>query len=436
MSYEKNIIKQCFLHKDIFLECFDSIQDDSAFSEEYCQLFWKVFTAIYKEAHNLSYSAVNDVLKFTDNANLMDEFRKTVEATYVDESEWKYHLFSLIEAYRKNVLLGISVNINNTITDKSAEELTDEINQELVKINVAGVKAIGFKKALHDTVQSIQDINDGKSKAFLATGHAEFDNKIGLSKKQYILIAANLKIGKTRLTVDLMDRIINLHNDVAIQWYSFEMNNTELLQLFIGRKLKMTDAYLTGKRGKIKSTDMEKINTALQYFDKYPIEFIDEQCGIYNIAAKFEKFCKSNPTKHCFCIIDNIGLITPTSDNENSAEGDIARVIKATRDKTNGTIIALHHLTKEADSKWNKDAGYEPKLTHIRGNKRLIDFANQVILLHRPDAYPDLVEMAEGSGQLSDIEGLFVMIVAANRNGDTGQILFKHDLKHSTFTEQ
>ena len=96
----------------------------------------------------------------------------------------------------------------------------------------------------------------------------------------------------------------------------------------------------------------------------------------------------------------------------------------------------LHHLTKESESKWNKDSGYEPKLTHIRGSSRISDFANQVILLHRPDNYDDLIEQARMQGKLDKIDGLFIVDIAANRDGEMNKISFDHNIKHCWFNER
>jgi replicative DNA helicase len=114
-------------------------------------------------------------------------------------------------------------------------------------------------------------------------------------------------------------------------------------------------------------------------------------------------------------------------------EDDVARMFKNLRDTTGGIIILLHHLTKESESKWNKAEGYEPKLIHIRGSSRISDFANQVLLLHRPDHYDDLVEIAKMAGK--NIHGAFQVDVAANRDGEEKKIQFKHELAFCHFSE-
>lgn len=116
-------------------------------------------------------------------------------------------------------------------------------------------------------------------------------------------------------------------------------------------------------------------------------------------------------------------------------EDDVARSLVNLRDKTNGTIFLLHHLTKETDSKWNKDTGYEPKLSYIRGSKRLVDCPNQIILLHRPDFFEDLVSEAKQAGRLADIKGLFPVMLEVNRDGKTGIIAMQHLIEYSFFNE-
>ncbi|MEO7399055.1 MAG: DnaB-like helicase C-terminal domain-containing protein, partial [Ilumatobacteraceae bacterium] len=312
--------------------------------------------------------------------------------------------------------------------------LVASANGILRALNCDEVKSIGFDKAYQDTIKKMRDIKEGKKRSILNTGLDKFDEVVALSEKKMICIAAQKKVGKTRFTVDLIDRIIGNNKDVAVQWFSLEMLSDELVRCFISRKVKLTDKQLMGKGHTLTDFEMNHIEAAYEYFKKYPIEFIDEPVNVFNICSRFERFAEKHKGKLPILVIDNLGLIKPHIENSNLYEDDIARMLKNLRDITGGIIIFLHHLTKESESKWNKETAYEPKTTHIRGSSRIADFSNQILLLHRPDHYSDLVEEAKAKGL--DIKGIFQVDVAANRDGSEEKIIFRHQIQHCLFEEK
>jgi replicative DNA helicase len=180
---------------------------------------------------------------------------------------------------------------------------------------------------------------------------------------------------------------------------------------------------------------MKQITDVSNYFDKYSIEFITEQVPINTIYSKFTKFCKEHKGGNNILIIDNLAYVKMHLKDTLQFEDDVARTLVDLRDRTNGTIILLHHLTKETDNKWNKDTGYEPKIAHIRGSKRLVDCPNQVILLHRPDFFSDLVDDAIRMGREDVIRGLFLAMLEINRDGNPGIIKYRHSIQFSYFEE-
>lgn len=435
IDYQKNLIRQCFLDKEKFLFCMERIHTSKTFSEKTYQLFWKIYIAIYKDGGNICTSTVHDVLKQTQNDFFIPEFEEIVQFRHPDENEWQYHLFHLQEQYKKRVLLENAQWTISNIT-KSSSDLSIKTHDILAEVDSINTKTIKFNEAYRSAVNVIKDIHEGKIRPMLITGQKELDRLIAISQSRYILVAAQKKIGKSRWMVDLIDRVINSNKGIAIQWYSFEMPSDEMIRCFISRKVQLTDRQMMSKGSTLSESQLSQIEAAVNYFEKYPIEFIDEPCDMFQISSKFERFCEQNQDKHCICVIDNLGLIKPHINEQTAFEDDVARIIKSLRDKTKGTIFLLHHLTKESESKWNKESGYEPKLTHIRGSSRISDFANQVVLLHRPDNYPDLVELASRNNSLAKINGLFLIDVAANRDGETGIIHSTHNIKYCWFEER
>jgi len=435
-SYESNIIKQCFQDKTIFLTCIEKIPSEKMFQNTLMRLFWQVFTMVYEEGQELHSSVIKDVLTHTNNEELIDKFNDVVSKSYDDEDQWEYHLSYLIEQLRKELLLDISDVIRKDIGNLSSEELLNSVNGQIVELNSTEIKTKSFKQAFDETIRNIKDIAQGKEKSLLVTGHTKFDEVVSVGKKSILMVAAQKKVGKTRFLVHLVDKLINGNpKDVAVQWYSFEMQSDEMTRLFISKKIGLNDKQLMSINYKLTSDEILRVEAGYQYFSDFPIEFVDDTANIFNICSRFERFSDANLGKIPICVIDNLGLIKPHQKHDLQNEDDIARMLKDLRDKTGGLIIVLHHLSKESESKFNVTEMYRPKVTHIRGSSRLVDFANKVLLLHRPEMYADVVKHYTKAGKQHLIENLMEINCALNRNGDTGIIDFNHQLEFSNFQE-
>jgi len=435
-EYEKNLVKQCFQSKDVFLQCVEKVPSEKIFKDNMCRLFWQIFTMIFREGEELHMSVVHDVLKHTKNDELIPLFENYVQGIYSDEDQWEYHLGYLNEQYKKEILLEISEDIRKNIGSKSSEELLNETNSALIDLNSSEVAAVSFKQSHRDAVKQIRSIAQGNGISILRTGHVKLDDTLSLGAKQIIMIAAQKKQGKTRFLVHLIDRlVVHNQNDIAVQWYSFEMQSDEMIRLYISKKIGLTDKQLMSINYKLTPEELTKIEATASLFDKYPVDFVDETTDIFKICSRFERFADSKKGKIPVLVIDNLGLIRPHDKNPNTQDDEVARMLKDLRDKTGALIIVLHHLSKESEGKFNVTEMYAPKVTHIRGSSRIVDFANKVMLLHRPEMYRDVVKHFEKEGKGHLVHGRMEVNIALNRNGETGIIDLKHHLAYCNFED-
>lgn len=435
LEYEKSIIKNAYFDQEIFSYIRERVNlhhKEPFFTLKEHQYIFEVYAKIVDENQRISITSVNQIISRQD---LRDVFKDIIFSVHQDENQWKSQLLTLINEHNRRILLSISNNINSNISTSNVSELAEEIIPDLYNVVSQNIRQTSFREAYIKTLNTIKEINSGRKDVNILTGDKKFDDVVALSKNRVILIAAQKKIGKTRYMVDLIDKIIENNDNVAIQWYSFEMNSEELIRCFMGRKFEISERELMGKTKKPITSDINIMERSINIFQEYPIEFIDEACTVHSIRGKFLSFVRRNQDKKCICVIDNLGLIVPHMAGDLAFEDDVSRILKGIRDETGATILLLHHLTKESESKWNKEDGYEPKVAHIRGSSRIVDFANQVLLLHRPDHYKDLMEEAKAKGLDNIVKGLFIADVALNRHGDALKIKYKHNIKFCQFKE-
>lgn len=295
IEYERNILKQAYREKSVLLHVIETVQNEEIFTDPVCRMLWKVFVSVYKEGFNVSYPVILDIIKFSGDQTIEAEFEKIINTEYQDEGGWKYHLYVLLENYKKNLLADISDTIANNLSNSSSDEILNEISVKIIELQTSEVRTIGFGSACMKTIDEIRDINDGKKVSYLKTGNERFDEMVSISESKFLLVASLAKIGKSRWIVDLADRLISNNEQVNIQWWTFEMKPEEVIKCFIGRKLRMDNYELSGKKGKLSEEAIRKLVEVTKYFGKYPIEFINESATIHTIQSKFTKFCRERP---------------------------------------------------------------------------------------------------------------------------------------------
>lgn len=440
-QYENNVIKQCFLNPDVLSHCIARTAGHNIFTQSACRAVWEAFRTCFNNEVNVSVSSVSDVFKstlFEDESaaeHMIEIFRDIVNAQYDEETEWKYHFHYIHETWKKRKMLDVKKFIEESISTKTSQEISEAVIDKLTDITAGEIEARTFKSSIKATMNDLRDVKSGKKKNIFTTGIPELDKTGVFQVCKEVMIAAVKKCGKTRFVVYLVDKLCSHNDDIAIQWFSLEMRAEENIRMFISNRAKVDDYELTSSE-QLDEWKMQSIDMAGHFINEYPIEFIDTPVNIYNIASMHAAFVKKNPGKKPILIIDNIGLIKPHIENPIAFEDDLARHIKNLRDTYQSLIIPVHHMNKETESKLNKDHGYKPRPNHMRGSSRLVDFTNSLIILHRPDMYPDLVEEATAQGNADTINGLFIVDVAINRGGPTKEIAMRHDIGYCQFSEQ
>ena len=141
-SYERNIIKQAYKEKSVLLHVIESIQNEKIFTDPICVMLWKIFVSVYKEGFNVQYSVIMDIIRFSGDENMEAEFIKIVESEYPNEEEWKYHLYVLLENYKKSLLNDISETIKANMDNSSSEEILNEISDDIIELQTTEIKTI------------------------------------------------------------------------------------------------------------------------------------------------------------------------------------------------------------------------------------------------------------------------------------------------------
>jgi replicative DNA helicase len=401
------------------------------------------------------YDAIlNHVLKYYDEqdkiitANILIKKLPAILHKYVTDSgkiEFDFVLFKVTvdefaEYFKKKALLKLAEWIPKHIDSKSIKEIADILT--VVSDNI--LRTESEEKQIQDITAKVKDFYiNGMSQNYLLTGNPFFDMYVGFRKNLFLLIAADKKMGKTRYLSRLMYDLILNKQKVDISWHTLEMPATDIIQSLVATITGIPEMIIKELKRKRTEYETKEVINALDEINSMPIEFNDKPVDIHQVCRRFRSFCKRKAPNDTIkvLIVDNIGCLAQTSDNETSSENEIARRLMQLRDETDGLIIALHHMGKDVNSKFNKDRGYEPTLNSVRGTNRLPDFANITLLLYRPSTYKDLLAEVKGMNDpvfYTKFRKYLKIIIAANRTGsmdDKSEIHYTHDMDIMQFKE-
>jgi len=440
-TYEKVLIKKCFVDKDVLSQVISFAPEDF-FKDELHDLFFKSMQFIYKERLPVNTTSMRDVLTDSGNKDHIEFFTEIVSSTYPDEKDWKYHLNACITFYNRAKMLSISHKIQeNTIiwTNKQMHSYLESIQDDIVfpKKDLEHISML---------VGKVQEDAVSEKLSYLESRYLKLDRVVTLSPETVLLIAGGKGSGKSRFTLSLIDRVLTYNEDVSVMWLNFEMSNISMVQLMISRRCGLTTKQISRKGYSLSAEDMIGVNKAIGEIEGMDIEFCSKPMSINEIASEFKKFCAKRENRRNILVIDNLGLLTNGGKSQVEVDEYVAKRIVQIREETKGLIIPIHHLTKEQGTRGNMKMAYSPKIEDIRGSTRIPDYANQVLLIHKPSNFKDLMTQEQMKGTYTNqagitidrarvLKNLIIIDVAKNRDDSQEYIRFTSNLGLCRFQE-
>ena len=251
----------------------------------------------------------------------------------------------------------------------------------------------------------------------------------GWNNGNLIVIAARPAMGKTAFGVSLL-REIAIKNRIPTAFFSLEMSNKRMIN-----SLRAT----LSKVDREKIRDYENGNTdALSEEEKYRIEDAEKQMDIAPIylddtpsLSTFELYQKAVRLISDFqiklIIVDYLELMNSglLFSDRNEEIAYIIRRLKELAKDLNIPIIVFGQLNRRKSGE--EVEGRRPQLIDLRYDTIEQD-ADVICFIHRPEYYKIYTDV-DGN----DLHGKAEIIVAKNRNGNTGDVFLKFNGERSSF---
>ncbi|WP_368129184.1 DnaB-like helicase C-terminal domain-containing protein [Bacteroides caccae] len=272
---------------------------------------------------------------------------------------------------------------------------------------------------------------EGTKKPNIKSGFPELDKITnGWNNGDLIVIAARPAMGKTAFGMSLL-REIAVKNRIPTAFFSLEMSNKQVINKFRMALSKVNGAkimvYDNGYTDTLNEEEKRRLEDAEKQMDIAPIYLDDSPfLSIHELSQQAIRLISDFQIK--LIIVDYLQLISAglLFSDRNEEVAYIIRRLKALAKDLNIPIIAFSQQNRGAEDSVGIE-GKRPKLRDLRGNT-IEEDADVICFIHRPEYYKIY---SDENG--NDLHGKTEIIVAKNRNGNTGIARLKFNGEYSSF---
>lgn len=299
--------------------------------------------------------------------------------------------------------------INNTMT------ILGEIQSDSADNGV-----YSFDESINELIEIVNDNAQGKKKN-LTTGFKLFDEYYLLRPTTLTVIAAFTGVGKSSLAMNIATKVAEKGYPTA--YYSLEMGKSELAARAISGKAGISSSVIVNC--KLDNFQLQRFDKSIEDAKGLPI-YIDERATISfdNTIRSIRTLVRIKDIK--LAVIDYLQIYSQVGDNVESSLAYMVRAAKNIAKECKIAVILLSQLSRGKE---------HPDIKQLRGSGQIEESADNIVLIDRPEAYPNSSIRYEGDFSDQDTHGTAKLILAKGRGVGTGNALVGFDGRFTQFYE-
>lgn len=435
---ERAILGSLLMNSEVY-DSVSSILHASDFYHPNHQIIFESITELLNSGTTLDGLILTDYLS---KKNLLD---KAGGIAYIAELTDNVSVTSHVLKYaqivreesRRRFLYKLSMKLSNDAFDET-KDIESSIDQGADSLNnlLLDMSSISndyyLKSIITDTYNKIVNKAEGTDdeEQPISTGFDLLDRYCngGLSKEDYIIVAARPSIGKTAFGISMMLNMIS--NGKKIAFFSLEMPARSIANRLLAAESKVNLSKII--RANFMDDEFDRVlNAAERLYDKGENMYIVDVPNI-SLADLRGKARTINKEMKLDCIvIDYIGLISLSVNNRELKDFErvatVSKGLKSLARELHIPIVVLCQVSRDSEEK-------EPVLSNLRDSGAIEQDADIVCFLHRKRQLTE----EEKQKNARDNEGrptiqVTKLIVAKNRNGETGSFKIGYHAETTTF---
>lgn len=350
-------------------------------------------------------AAITDIYTYAPNAAHFMTHLSLVKDKYVLRSIIQTCTESISEAYD---------NPEDTAV------LLDRVEQEVLGIRQGRETTKGFdiKHEVSEVIKQFQQLLAGELETQgVATGYQVLDTMSkGLKPGEMFVVAARPSMGKTSFMMNVVEHIC-VDQQVPTMVFSCEMTSFQIVQRLLFSRARFPMSKLA--KGFTPTKDeIQKLTRAGKEIASANL-WIDDTAGIPIDTLRAKARRRKREDGIGLIAIDYLQLLKSNSRQaSNSREreiGEISAGIKALAKELEVPIVVLAQLNRGPEGRTGSSLGV-PRMSDLRESGTIEQDADMIGLLYRNAYYAETEEEKE------ELAGQAELVLAKNRNGETGHI--------------
>jgi len=348
------------------------------------------------------------------------ELSKIVTGEYANSGNIEYFIKLLQELYFKRAIIE---NCSNSIDDvfndtKDVFDVYENHQQSLERIILDVTKTERIKKVSQinqETLMEAMRINDSGGISGVPIGISNLQKLTnGWQKNDLIILAGRPSMGKTAFALSLIIEPC-VEKKEPIGFFSLEMSSEQL----VGRLQSALSEIAVDRiiKKQLSVDDINFISNKTKCLEDAPL-YIDDtpSLSILDLKVRARNMVRQYGVK--MIIIDYLQLMTSSQKNFNREQeiAEISKGLKGLAKELKIPVIALAQLSRSVEQR----ADRKPMLSDLRDSGQIEQDADMVLFAYRPEYYG--FDKYEVDNTTFDVQGLFMCIVAKNRNGSVGEL--------------
>lgn len=328
---------------------------------------------------------------------------------------------SILNAY--NIQKGKDIAIDflqNTSQFGTSEDLS-KFMQDVTQLETSTVKKTeNFKSRLQrrmeehmsSPVNGLSGVNTGFDVLNLLTD--------GWKNKDLIVLGGRPSMGKTAFGLATLVKGMQQDKEVFPTFMSAEMSDGGIIDRLIAQTGNINLSKLRNVNKYLKGDDVNVYSNTIGLLENSNFEVFEEST-VPSIRARMRQRIKEYPNKKHICCIDFLTQLRPVkpTGNANYDYGEMVLDIKQMAKDLNVPVILLVQLNRQNENRQDK----RPSMADIRDTGTVEQAGDIIGFIHRQDYYE----------REREPDNITELIIAKNRQGQTGTVKFKTDLQTQNF---
>ncbi len=411
---ERSVLGSMIMDRDAIVEA-EGILVSGDFYQRQNGILFDAMIELYREGKSVDFVTLQDRLKEKELPEAfysLDYFRDLMDSVPTSTNIRSYANIVRDKSTLRE-LIRVTDEIGNDcyLGKNDTEEILEKTETDIFRLlqNRRGLsETVDIREVVMDAMDAIEAASKRKGRVTgVATGFTELDYKLtGLHPAELILVAARPAMGKTAFVLNIAQHAA-LRDGRGVAIFSLEMAREQLVTRMMASE-SMVDSQNI-RTGELQDSEWEKLLEAAALIGRSKLIIDDSAVTLAEIRSKCRRYKQIYDID--MIIIDYLQLMSGGSRRTESRQqeiSEISRSLKVLARELDVPIIALSQLSRAVEARQD----HRPMLSDLRESGAIEQDADVVMFLYRDEYY----------NSDSDRKNIAEVIVAKQRNGDTGSI--------------